>query len=197
MYGSIPKIIEKLKVGQIIIGKQFESSENYEEVMNLVKDKNIATHVLESGQKINIEKNLCIDILWPNKNQISENSLNNNSLVCKLNYNNFSMLFTGDIEKVAEEKVLKNIDNDLLNADILKVAHHGSKTSSTEEFINVVKPRIALIGVGKNNKFGHPNEDVLNRLSNYGTKIYRTDENGEISIMIDRKGVISVEKFIE
>lgn len=197
MYGSIPKIIEKLKVGQIIIGKQFESSENYEEVMNLVKDKNIATHVLESRQKINIEKNLCIDILWPNKNQISENSLNNNSLVCKLNYNNFSMLFTGDIEKVAEEKVLKNIDNDLLNADILKVAHHGSKTSSTEEFINVVKPRIALIGVGKNNKFGHPNEDVLNRLSNYGTKIYRTDENGEISISINIKGEVRVKKFIK
>lgn len=165
MYGSIPKIIEKLKVGQIIIGKQFESSDNYEEVMNLVKDRNIETHVLESGQKINIEKNLYMDILWPSKNQISENSLNNNSLVCKLNYNNFSMLFTGDIEKVAEEKILKNIDNDLLNTDILKVAHHGSKTSSTDEFIKAVKPRIALIGVGKNNKFGHPNDDVLNRLS--------------------------------
>lgn len=197
MYGSILKIIESLKVGQIIMGKQFESSDNYEEVMNLVKDKNIETHVIESGQKINIEKNLYIDVLWPSKNQISENSLNNNSLICKLNYNNFSMLFTGDIEKVAEEKILNNIDNDLLNVDILKVAHHGSKTSSTEEFIKAVKPRIALIGVGKNNKFGHPNEDVLNRLSNYGTKIYRTDENGEISIMIDRKGVISVEKFIK
>lgn len=196
MYGSILKIIESLKVGQIIMGKQFESSDNYEEVMNLVKDKNIETHVIESGQKINIEKNLYIDVLWPSKNQISENSLNNNSLICKLNYNNFSMLFTGDIEKVAEEKILNNIDNDLLNVDILKVAHHGSKTSSTEEFIKAVKPRIALIGVGKNNKFGHPNEDVLNRLSNYGTKIYRTDENGEISIMIDRKGVISVESLL-
>lgn len=162
-----------------------------------MKDKNIEIHVLESGQKINIEKNLCIDILWPSKNQISENPLNNNSLVCKLNYNNFSMLFTGDIEKVAEEKVLKNIDNDLLNADILKVAHHGSKTSSTEEFINVVKPRIALIGVGKNNKFGHPNEDVLNRLSNYGAKIYRTDENGEISISINIKGEVRLKKFIK
>lgn len=122
-------------------------------------------NVLESEQRINIEKNLYIDILWPVKNQISENPLNNNSLVCKLNYNNFSMLFTGDIEKVAEEKILKDIDNDLLNADILKVAHHGSKTSSTQKFIEKVQPKIALIGVGKNNKFGHPNEDVLNRLN--------------------------------
>lgn len=165
MCGSIPKIIKDLEVGEIIIGKQFESSDNYEEVMSLVKDKNIEIHVLESGQRINIEKNLYIDILWPGKNQISENPLNNNSLVCKLNYNNFSMLFTGDIEKVAEEKMLKNINNDLLKADILKVAHHGSKTSSTQKFIEKVQPKVALIGVGKNNKFGHPNSAVVDRLN--------------------------------
>lgn len=135
-----------------------------------MRDKEIEIHVLESGQRINIEKNLYIDILWPGKNQISENPLNNNSLVCKLNYNNFSMLFTGDIEKVAEEKILKNIDNDLLNADILKVAHHGSKTSSTQKIIEKVQPKIALIGVGKNNKFGHPNNDVLDRLNNLRCK---------------------------
>ena len=165
MCGSIPQIIKNLEVGQIIIGKQFESSGNYEEVLSLVRDKEIEIHVLESGQRINIEKNLYIDILWPGKNQISENPLNNNSLACKLNYNNFSMLFTGDIEKVAEEKILKNIDNDLLNADILKVAHHGSKTSSTQKLIENVRPQIAVIGVGENNKFGHPNSDVLNRLN--------------------------------
>ena len=152
----MPQIIEKLKVGQIIIGKQYKSSNNYEKFISLVMDNNIKIYVCESGQRINVEKDLYIDILWPRENQISDDTLNNNSLVCKLNYNNFSMLFTGDIEKMAEEEILKNINNDLLKADILKVAHHGSKTSSTQKFLESIKPKIALIGVGENNKFGHP-----------------------------------------
>ena len=103
-----------------------------------------------------------------NSGPINENVLNNNSIVCKLCYKNFSMLFTGDIEEIAEKRILQEYKDNLqlLNSTILKVAHHGSKTSSTKEFINVVKPKVALIGVGKNNKFGHPNEDVIKRLEN-------------------------------
>ena len=76
------------------------------------------------------------------------------------------MLFTGDIEAVAEKKMLQEYKNNLqiLNSTILKVGHHGSKTSSIQEFIEIVKPKIALIGVGKNNKFGHPSDDVIRRL---------------------------------
>ena len=76
---------------------------------------------------------------------------------------------------------------DKLEAFVLKVAHHGSKTSSTEEFLELVKPKIALIGVGKNNNFGHPNIDVIERLENMGSKIYRTDNCGEIIIRINRE----------
>lgn len=104
--------------------------------------------------------------MWPeSKSFILENLLNNNSIVCKFNYNNFSILFTGDIEKKAEEQILKKY-KDELSATVLKVAHHGSNTSSTKEFIEAVKPQIALIGVQKDNKFGHPNIDVLERLEN-------------------------------
>ena len=80
----------------------------------------------------------------------------------------------------------------MLKADILKVAHHGSKTSSTEEFLKMVKPKIALIGVGKNNKFGHPNEEVIKRISSMGTNIFRTDENGETKIRINKKGKLNI-----
>lgn len=78
------------------------------------------------------------------------------------------MLFTGDIEETAEEKIIEKYKNNIkiLNSVILKVSHHGSKTSSTEEFINAVNPKIGLIGVGKNNKFGHPNNEVIERLKN-------------------------------
>lgn len=86
-------------------------------------------------------------------------------------YKNFDMLFTGDIEEIAEKQILKEYkDSKVLDADILKVAHHGSKTSSTLEFIQRVRPEIALIGVGKNNKFGHPNDGVLERLENLRCK---------------------------
>lgn len=160
-------IIEELKIGKIIIGKQFENCENYNKFIKRVKEKNIKVHEVEKGQKIKIEKDIYVDILWPNStNIITENSINNNSLVFKIIYKNFSMLFTGDIEEIAENQILQHYkDNlDVFKSTILKLAHHGSKSSSTEEFLDVVKPKIALIGVGENNKFGHPNSSVLERL---------------------------------
>ena len=76
------------------------------------------------------------------------------------------------------------------------MAHHGSKTSSTEGFINCVKPKIALIGVGKNNNFGHPNEEVIKRLNFHGTRVYRTDLMGELIIKINKKGEMQVKKLL-
>lgn len=150
----------------MIIGKQFEKSENLEKFLEIAKSKNILVSVVEVSSRINIEKNLYFDVLWPNSLQsISENSINNNALVCKLNYNNFSILFTGDIEEEAERVLIsKYVDRNTLKSTVLKVAHHGSKSSSTEEVLKLVQPKIALIGVGENNTFGHPNSDVLNRL---------------------------------
>lgn len=164
MWGGILRVLEELEVRQVIINKQIEDSENYQKFLNIVKEKKIIAKQVKMGDRILIENDLYIDILWPAEEQIPENPLNNNSIVCKLNYNDFSMLFTGDIEKVAEEKMLRQLKKETLEADVLKVGHHGSKTSSTEQFIETVKPKIALIGVGENNKFGHPNEGVLERL---------------------------------
>lgn len=190
--------MEEIKVKKIIIGKQFEFCENYEKFINIVKEKNINICIVEAGERINIERNLYFDILWPDsKNIISQNILNNNSLVCKLVYKNFSILFTGDIEEIAEKAILDKYSSNLkiLESTVLKVAHHGSKTSSTKEFLEAVKSEKALIGVGKDNKFGHPSEDILIRLHGIKCKIYRTDENGEISI--DTNGrKIRVRRFI-
>lgn len=84
----------------------------------------------------------------------------------KLLYKNFSILFTGDIEEIAEKQILEEYKNsNILKSEIVKVAHHGSKTSSMQSFLEKVKPKIALIGVGKDNTFGHPNDEVLERLN--------------------------------
>lgn len=116
-------IMENLKVENIIIGKQFEICENYKKFLEIVYNKKINVIVAELGQKIMIEKDIYINILWPGENgQILENSINNNSLVFKLIYKNFSLLFTGDIEKIAEKEILNRNIN--LKADVLKIAHH-------------------------------------------------------------------------
>ena len=126
--------------------------------------------------------------MWPNEEQINDNILNNNSIVAKINYKSFSMLFTGDIEAIAEEKILEEYKNtNILKATLLKVAHHGSKTSTTEEFLYETKPKISLIGVGKNNTFGHPNRSTIEKLEAINSRIYRTDEYGEIIIKINNR----------
>lgn len=164
--GGILSILEELKVGKIIIGKQFENSENYEKMIKIARKKKIEIIQADKENDIVIDE-VKFNIIWPDKeNIIKENSLNNNSLVMKMIYKNFSMLFTGDIEEIAERKIIDTYkdNSDILKSDVLKTAHHGSKTSSINEFLNLVKPKIALIGVGKTNTFGHPNIEVLERL---------------------------------
>lgn len=199
--GGLMYILKNLKVKNIIIGKQYEEYENYKEFIKIAKDKKINIKVVEAGEKITIEKNLYINVLWPinREKMVIQNAINNNSLVFKLRYINFSMLFTGDIEEIAEKEILDNYkeNTELLKSTILKVAHHGSKTSSTKEFINIVKPKYAVIGVGKDNKFGHPSNVTIENLKTINTEIYRTDEMGEISINVNIKGNINIEEFIK
>lgn len=157
-------VMEKIKVENVIISKQGEFSENYNRFVEIVRNKRINVILVKSNMKIKIDKDTYFDILWPEETIIEENILNNNSIVAKLVYKNFSMIFTGDIELLAEEEIIKKYN---LKSTILKVAHHGSKTSSSEEFVEKAKPKIALIGVGENNKYGHPSKrtlDILNEI---------------------------------
>ncbi len=199
--GGILTILEELNVKNIIIGKQFEKSENYEEFIKVIQNKKIKIYNVEAGQRINIDKDTYIDILWPDStNVITDNILNNNSLVCKIKYKGITILFTGDIEEIAENAIIDKYENNLqiLKADIIKVAHHGSKTSSKKELLKCIKPKIALIGVGENNKFGHPSINTLNNLEQIGCKIFRTDDSGEICITINQRGkIVKIKEWIK
>lgn len=165
--GGLIYILENMKVKNIFIGIQPETSKQLEKLIEIANNKKVKITILKKGDDIFIDKNVELEVLWPDKNNlISENVLNNNSLVFKLIYNNFSMLFTGDIEEIAEKIILETYTKnpEKLKSIILKVAHHGSKSSSTQKFLNIVSPQLVLIGVGKNNSFGHPNDEVINRL---------------------------------
>lgn len=184
-------LIEQINVKNIIISKQYEKNNNYKKFLGLIKKCKSNIIVVKMSDRILIEKNVYLDILWPYLNTtIYENSINNNSIVCKLSYKNFSILFTGDIEKIAENELLNKYEKQgILKSTVLKVAHHGSQTSSTEEFLNEVGAKYALIGVGKNNKFGHPSDITIENLNRTNTKIFRTDEMGEIEIKTNGKKI--------
>lgn len=197
--GGVISIMKEIKVNNVIIGKQFEVSENFNYFYKVVKDKKISVQIVEAEEKIYIEKDLYFHVLWPASEKIiRENVLNNNSLVCKLIYKDFSILFTGDIEETAEKAILGKYENNIniLKADVLKIAHHGSKTSSTIEFLEKVNSQYALIGVGKNNTFGHPSGITLEKLEKLKCIVFRTDENGEITIRTNGKK-IRINKYIK
>ena len=186
-------LLNNIKVKNIIISKQYELTDNFEEIMSIVNKNKINIIKVEAGNVLNIDKFVRFKIFSPEKTLTDD--INDNSIVMKLEYNNFSCLFTGDISKKIEQNLVKKYGEEL-KSTVLKVAHHGSKTSSDENFIKTVFPKIALIGVGKNNKFGHPNEQVLKILKQINSKIYRTDMNGEIALNINKYGAIGMKKLL-
>lgn len=199
-------LLDKINVENIVIGIQKENYFNYKKLCKILNDKtknkkikNKKLIILDIGKEIRI-KDLRLICLWPNsKKLIGDNSINNNSLVLKVVYNKFSMLFTGDIEEIAEKDILKEYkrDTEYLKSTVLKIAHHGSKTSTSEEFLSAVSPNIALIGVGKDNKFGHPSNENIKKLMNKRISIYRTDKMGEVTIKVSKKGIIKVNNFLK
>lgn len=194
---GILTVLKEMEVKNVYISKQFEDSENYQKFIKIVKEKKIRVQFLQAGEQLAIEKNLKFFVMWTDKELIQENPLNNNSCVLKLQYGKFSCLFTGDIEKLAEEELLKKYKKEELKSTVLKVAHHGSKTSTTDEFLEEVNPKIAMIGVGKDNRFGHPAEEVIEKLRKRNIFVCRTDLEGEICLNVSYRGGIKIKKFLQ
>ncbi len=176
---GIIEILDKIHIKNLFLPINNTQDENYINLLNIANDKNIPVYFLKNGDSLTLGNNLKFDILHPNKDFLYDED-NNNSLVLKLKYKNNSVLFTGDIEKQGENFLIdNNID---LSADILKVAHHGSKTSTTSDFLNNVNPKDALISCKENNIYNHPSQETLQNLENHNINIYRTDKNKAITI---------------
>lgn len=194
--GGLVTILEEFNIKNVVISNQVEISKEFEDIYSVIRQKRINVLVVKEGDRLSLDKETYIDIIYPEK-QLKYEDLNNNSIVCKLIYKGFSILFTGDIEAKAEKYIFdKYKDTNVLNSTIIKVAHHGSKGSSTEDFIKSVNPKIAMIGVGANNTFGHPADIVLDRLKEIGCKTFRTDVNGELKIRVNIAGRIWIDKML-
>jgi len=140
------------------------------------------------GQKIHIGS-VTLDILYPFENLVGKelkNSGNDASIVVKIIYGNDSFLFTGDISSVAEKQLVNSYKTNSLQADVLKVAHHGSKYSTSDLFLEKVEPIFAVIEVGKNS-YGHPTPEVLQRLEKFGINVFITQQDGDIEFISDGK----------
>ena len=176
--GGLAHIINSFNIEKIYMPKALSTSKTYENLLNTIykNNKNIIT--AKAGIKIIDEDNLKINILAPNNNNYS--NLNNYSVVIKINYKSKSFLFMGDAEILSENEILTDV-----SADIIKIGHHGSDTSSSESFLSKVNPKYAIIMVGENNKYNHPNQTILDRLERNNIITYRTDLNGNIVITSD------------
>lgn len=150
-----------------------------------IYERNIQVKIGDESTDIELKDGVSIDLLYPFSQQLKQKEqTNNDALVFMLIFGEHKILFTGDIEKEAESKLV--MAGAKLNADILKIAHHGSKTSSTSPFLNAVSPNISLVSVGKGNSYGHPNPDVMKRLETCGGLILRTDQDGRIELVFSK-----------
>jgi len=178
-------VIKRYNVKKIAYTGVVHSSPNYLAWLKLVQSKKIPIVIISQPRKIVLGNDCYLDVLYPFDSLLNKDveNINNSSIVAKLVYKNVKFLLTGDIEKPIEEKLIaSDID---LSAHILKFAHHGSDTSCTEDFLKKVNPDIAVISVGKDNKFGHPNGRIINRLERFGKRFFRTDLNGEVDFVSD------------
>lgn len=172
-------------------GNVNNGNKNSIKLHNILSKGEYNNRVLKSGDVVQIDKGYYFEVLSPGEflqaDKRIKNDQNNNSVVLKLHYGDFTMLLTGDIEAPTEALLYKKYGSSL-KSDVLKVGHHGSKTSSYYKFIEQVKPQYALISCGDFVKYHHPNKNVVGSLEHLGAKVYTTEKNGDLTIVTDGKG---------
>lgn len=169
--GGLDDIIKNFDIGTIYMPKVQTNTKTFEDVLDATLDKNLSVATPKINETFKIGEADCtvLSVEADNKN------LNLSSIVIQMKFDGLSYLFMGDAEEEVEEKILTN-NKENIKSNILKVGHHGSDTSSSEKFLQAVAPELAIISVGKDNSYGHPNQVILDRLNKIGSKVYRTDE---------------------
>lgn len=184
----------EITIGRIIISASYKSDKlncaELEELKELAKMRDIKLFYMKKGDEI-VGKDISFRCIYPTGEEDIEDQ-NEASIVMRMDYKELSMLFTGDIAGSTEEKIIEGSDKDTLDCDILKVCHHGSKNSSTDDFLKKVSPKLYLISCGLMNRYGHPHRDALSRMTEEGGRILRTDHMGGTQIKLaDGKFIIT------
>ena len=186
--GGMATVLDSFNIGKMYMPKQAHTITAFTNMLNVIENKNIELYTAKAGTSILSSGIIDIDVLAPFAD--SDSNLNNISAVVRITYGKTVMLFTGDAEHVIENQLL----NSGIDADVLKVGHHGAGSASSSSFIKAVSPEVAVISVGEGNSYGHPHADTLSILNKVGAKIYRTDEQGTIVVTADQNKKITVNK---
>lgn len=181
--GGMDDVIDNFDIGRVYMPDVTANTKTFESMLDAIEKKNIPVTKAAAGVNIFSGDGISADIIAPNSAKYKE--LNDYSAVVRLVYGNTAFLFMGDAETLSEDEITADV-----RADVLKVGHHGSDTSSGENFILRVSPRVAVISVGEGNSYGHPNDAVMERLRRAGATVFRTDEDGTVVIGSDGENII-------
>lgn len=183
--GGLPKVVRNYDLGNIYMTNKTANTAIFEELLLEIKKKDMEINIATGGDTLIDKEGLKIEIFGPNEESYS--NTNDYSIITKITYGENSFLFTGDAEKTSENEMLeKGYD---LSADVLKVGHHGSSTSTSEDFLKEVKPKYGVISSEKDNTYGHPHKEIVELLKDYNVEILRTDELGTIIITSNGKQI--------
>lgn len=188
--GSMDYIIDKFKISHLYMPNAKTNSEAFYNLLDSCKEKNLKIEYLTKGDRLKIDSSTTMEILSPST--ITDKN-NLNSIVSLLNYKGYEFLFTGDAEKENESEILSSCN--LPDIEFLKAGHHGSSSSSTDEFIEKLKPEAVAISCGYNNDYGHPHRSVLDTFKENGAVVYRTDKNGSLVFYCDENGIFTKKKY--
>ncbi|ASS66991.2 MBL fold metallo-hydrolase [Paenibacillus sp. RUD330] len=182
--GGLDAVIDNFDIGKIYMPKVQSNTKTFEDVLLAIQRKGLKITTAKAGLTLEWESNVTVKMIAP-VNQYDET--NEMSAVIHLSYGSTSFLLTGDAEAGSEKDMISSNAN--LRADVLMVGHHGSKSSTTQAFLNAVQPTYAVIQVGIDNKYGHPTSEVFQRLNAKKIKIYRNDEQGNIIFTTNGKEI--------
>ena len=186
--GGMATVLNSFNIGKMYMPKQAHTISAFTNMLDVIENNDIDLYTAKAGTNILSSGNINIDVLAPFSE--SNSNLNNVSAVVRITYGKTVMLFTGDAEHVIENQLLHSG----IDADVLKVGHHGAGSASSRSFIKEVSPEVAVISVGEGNSYGHPHADTLAILNEVGANIYRTDEQGTIVVTADQNKKITVDK---
>lgn len=203
--GGLQAVLEGMPVSALMFNGTLADTEPYTKLMTTALAAGVRLYPVQQGMVLALDEAAQLHFLWPEPPADGQSLLNevedqnHESVVFRLEMNGRSFLFTGDMDQAAEEAILQSAQQSGLQAgkpiDILKVAHHGSKTATSADWLTFWHPAAAVISAGVNNLYGHPNGDVLARLEDANTEVYRTDQHGEIQFRVGKKAIIMRHKL--
>lgn len=184
--GGMDKVIKNFDIDVFAMPDVSAKTNQYKQIQRELKAKKMKATRLYQGDEVQIDDSLDFEILSPVKGKKYDDT-NEYSIVAKIVYKDTSFILMGDATMENEVDIINNVPD--IDIDVLKLGHHGSSTSSSDYFITKTSPKIAIISCGKNNKYGHPHQEVMRVLKKHGVTPYRTDEMGDIVITSDGKEI--------